>query len=63
MRAIWINCLHMMFGAVIGVFSVLYVLNYRLALAYQGKPQFFEIKLETIEQSNRTDDQTGVSKL
>ena len=55
MRSIWINCLHMVFGAVVGVLSLLYVLNYRLALTYQGTPQFFEIKLESIELSQPID--------
>jgi len=63
MKALWINCLHMVFGAVVGVFSMLYVMNYKLALSYQGKPQFFEIELETFEQIDRTNDQSGVIKL
>ena len=58
MKALWINCLHMVFGAVVGIFSMLSVLNYKLALSYQGKPQFVETKLETIEQSNGTNDQS-----
>ena len=53
----------MVFGAVVGVFSMLYVMNYKLALSYQGKPQFFEIELETFEQFDRTNDQSGVTKL
>lgn len=38
MKALWINCLHVVFGAVVGIFSMLYVMNYKLALSYQGKP-------------------------